>query len=653
MKRAQLFDRGVMAMALVLFALSLTRPCGAAPAGSAESADFAALQLDARKSFKDVVTPFVDNYCTRCHGQNRQKGGINFGPALKSPGESASTKRWKQALAAVKSHDMPPDDVDKQPTDEERQKFLEGIGKIKFLSSKDPGPFVIRRLTKVEYGNTLRDLFGVDPGVADQLPDEVFGEGYLNTLSPMQSEQYLAIANEVLDRVLASRDGRPTKLQKQLFGKTPDPGGDERTAARKVARSIARDAYRRPPAEAELEVLLRVFDLGRENKLAYQDALRLMVKAVLVSPQFLFITPATEAESGQSIIPLDNHQLASRLSYLLWATMPDDELSALADRGKLHEPEVLKGQVKRLLKDLRSRALFDGFGAQWLRLGSLKSKTFDTDKFPQMTSSMRSAMYDEARLFFESIVRENRSVVSFVDGDYTFLNGTLAALYGLDNKVTGSRWRKVKLTDSNRGGILGMPGILAVTSFPNRTSPVKRGVWVLEQVLGEHVPPPPPDVPALEKQEQKTVENLTLRERTELHTQNAACANCHKVLDPIGFGLENFDAIGRWREEDDSGRPIDAAGELPGGHRFSSPKELKAIIAARENDLARNLTEKLLAYALCRQLEGYDEIVVDQLVATIGQDGYRMQTLITGIVTSYPFTHRRVQEQQIASSHEK
>jgi hypothetical protein len=270
-----------------------------------------------------------------------------------------------------------------------------------------------------------------------------------------------------------------------------------------------------------------------------------------------------------------------------------------------------------------------------------------------MTGAMRAAMYDEARLFFESIVRENRSVVSLVDSDYTFLNGTLATLYGLDKKVTGPRWRKVKLADANRGGILGMPGILAVTSFPDRTSPVKRGVWVLEQVLGEHVPPPPPNVPALEKQDQQTVENLTLRQRTELHVKDPACANCHKVLDPIGFGLENFDAIGRWRDQDDTGGAIDAAGELPGGKRFASPKELKAIIAARTDDLARNVTEKLLAYALCRQLEGYDEIVVDHLVETIARDGYRMQTLITEIVTSYPFTHRRIQEQLASSSHEK
>src|SRR5687767_5096801 len=218
MKRAGTFGSGAMAMALVALASSLTLRCIAEPA---DDADFAALQVDARKSFKEVVTPFVDTYCTRCHGQNRQRGGINFGPALKSPGETASTHRWKQALAVVKSHDMPPENQDKQPTVEDRQRFLDGLKKIKYLSAKDPGAFVIRRLTKLEYANTLHDLLGVNPSIADELPDEVFGEGYLNTLSPLQSEQYLAIANEALDRVLGPTDKPATKAQKQLFGKLP------------------------------------------------------------------------------------------------------------------------------------------------------------------------------------------------------------------------------------------------------------------------------------------------------------------------------------------------------------------------------------------------------------------------------------------------
>ena len=638
----------MLALALVGFALAL--PTAVAVAAPAEEQDSASLQAESKKVFKDRVTPFLNTYCTQCHGLYKMEGGITFVPALKTPGVPSSTKLWNQAVANVKAHDMPPEDSKKQPTDEERQMFVDWVGTIKFLSPKDPGVFVIRRLTKVEYGNTLRDLFGVAPAVAAELPDEVFGEGYLNSMSPLQSEKYLAIANEVLERILASKEQPPTEMQRRLFGDPPAPGSDLRSAAKTVASKLARNAYRRPASEAELELLLRVFDLAQENNLDYPESLRLMLKAVLVSPQFLFITPAKEPEAGQSIAPLDDYQLASRLSYLLWATMPDAELSALADNGNLHEPAILQLQVKRLLADPRSRALFDGLGAQWLGLLGLESKTFDTAMFPQMTAEVRASMVDEARLFFESIVRENRSVVDFVDSDYTFLNGSLAALYGLEKTVTGPEMRKVQLEDANRGGILGMPGILASTSFPNRTSPVKRGVWVLEQVLGEHVPPPPPNVPPLEKQDKQAVENLTLRQRTELHRTNAVCANCHKILDPIGFGLENFDAIGRWRNQDDTGGAIDAAGELPGEKRFSSPRELKAIIASRKDELAQNLTRKLLAYALCRQLEGYDEIVVDQLMETIAKDGYRMQTLISEIVTSYPFVNRRILELKASSN---
>ena len=281
---------------------------------------------------------------------------------------------------------MPPDGLE-QPTDEERQMFMKWLDTVKYLSPKDPGPFVIRRLTKTEYSNTLRDSFGVDPKIADGLPDEVSGEGYLNSLSPLQLEQYLSIADEVLDELLpsdglpvhrkaesSSSAGRPSgstsaMIDRSLFGEAPTSKDDPRAAARKVAESLAKRAYRRPPSHAELKVLLDVFDLGRQNKLSYPASLRLMLKAMLVSPQFLFITPAEEFDTEAEIVPLDDYQLASRLSYLLWAAMPDDELMTLADSGKLHEPTILKTQVKRMLEDQRSRALFDGFGAQWLGIG--------------------------------------------------------------------------------------------------------------------------------------------------------------------------------------------------------------------------------------------------------------------------------------------
>jgi hypothetical protein len=626
----------VLALALVLF---LVTPCRAETGDDLTGE--AALRADAQKVFKEKVTPFVNNYCTKCHG-SVAKAGINLQSALKNPNGESATLHWKKAAANVKVHDMPPEDVSKIPSEEERQQFIEAVGKIKYLAPRDPGPFVIRRLTKPEFANTLRDLYGADRSIAANLPEEVVGEGFLNSISPLQSELLLDIANQVIGQVVAPEGQAPTAVQKRLFGEPPAKGSDLRKEARNVARTLARDAYRRPPSEAELDVLVDVYDLGRDNELNHSAALGLMLKAVLVSPQFLFITPAGAPESKEKIVLLDDYQLASRLSYLLWSTPPDAELAALADQGKLHNPDVLKAQVERLLKDSRSRALFDGFGAQWLRVNELDGQVFDPKTFPQMTPALRSAMMEEVRLFFESIVRENQSVARFVNSDYTFLNEPLAKVYGLKQSVRGPKMRRVKLTNPNRGGILGMPATLAATSFPNRTSPVRRGVWVLEQLLGERVPPPPPDIPELEEQDHKEVAGLTLRQRTELHQSEATCRNCHKVLDPIGFGLENFDAIGRWREKNDEGLAIDSAGKLPGGKDFSSPAELKGLLARREASLARNLTERLMAYALGRQLEGYDQIVVDRLLAEVAKDGYRVRSIISGVITSYLFTYRRI-----------
>jgi mono/diheme cytochrome c family protein len=640
--------RSVMRLLVPLVCMAAALCASVARGGeSDDDAQWARTRAEAMKSYKSQVAPFIKTYCGRCHTGNRRKGGVSFQTALKNPAGASFKSVWERASGQIKTHDMPPDDEDDQPSDPERAAVVEWIAGMKRLSPKDPGLFVIRRLSKVEYGNTLHDLLGVDPQVARDMPDDVFGAGYTNTLSPMLMEQYLSVANEALDRALAPAGAPPTAVQKRLFGADPGTTADRKAAARKIARSLGRLAYRRPPSEAEVDLLVRVFELASSRGKSYPDSLRLMLKAILVSPQFLFITPgpsdqAEEANATGNIVPLDDYQLASRLSYLLWATMPDAELSALADSGALHDPAVLAGQVRRMIADPRSRALFDGFGAQWLGLDKLAGKAFDPGKFPQMNAGLRAAMYDEARLFFGSILRENRSLTTFIDSDYTFLNGTLAPIYGMAGQVTGPKMRRVKLSDANRGGILTMPGTLATSSFPNRTSPVIRGDWVLEQVLGQHIPPPPPDIPALDKQNPQTIAHLTVRQRTELHRSNPVCANCHKVLDPIGFGLENFDAIGRWRDHDDSGGAIDATGALPGGKRFSTPRELKAIIAGHADEFCRNLTGKLLAYALCRQLEGYDEVVADRLADATAKDGYRMQTLVVSVVTSYPFTHRRV-----------
>ncbi len=642
-RRRVTIDQSALA---ALFGLSLAwasvAACRAEGGGAQTDADEEALRAEAKKVFKEKVGPFVETYCVKCHGP-RPKAGINLQSALKHPGSASAFQHWKKSVANVKVHDMPPEDARSIPSEEERRDFVEWIGMLKYLSPEDPGPFVIRRLSRTEYGNTLHDLYGVDPSIAESLPEEVVGEGYLNSISPLQSELFLEIANQLVDQVLEAKDGPHAAVRKRLFGDVPAEGADLREEARRIARPLARDAYRRPPTEAEIDVLVDVFDLARENGLDFTASLGLMWKAVLVSPQFLFITPGGGTPAEVPIVPLDDHQLASRLSYLLWSAPPDAELSALADEGTLHRTEVLRAQAERLLMHPRARALFDGFGAQWLRVGGLDRQVFDPKLFPEMTPELRGAMMDEVRLFFESIVRENESVVRFVDGGYSFLNEALAGHYGLKLAVTGPELRRVELDDPNRGGVLAMAATLASTSFPGRTSPVRRGVWVLEQVLGERVPPAPPGVPELEEIESEATEGLTLRQLTELHQSEATCANCHRVLDPIGFGLENFDAVGRWRDQDEAGAGIDSAGQLPGGESFSSPAELKALLAARETDLARNLTERLMAHALGRKLEGYDEIVVDRLMARIAEDGYRVRTIVTEVIASYLFTHRRVE----------
>jgi len=335
----------------------LVSPCRADT--ERETADEAALRADARKTFKEQVQPFVQTYCTKCHGGGRAKANINLEVDLKDPGRGAAFLHWKKAVANVKVHDMPPEDAAKRPTEEERLRFIGWIGKLKHLSPRSPGPSVIRRLSKVEYANTLHDLYGVDPSIANGLPEEVLGEGYLNSISPLQSELFLGIASEVVEKVVAPAGKPPTAVQKRLFGRKPSKGADLRQAARQVARSMAREAYRRPPTEAELDVLVDVFDLARGRELDHTASLGWMLKAVLVSPQFLFITPAGEARPAGKIVRWDDHHLAARLSYLVWSAPPDAELSALADKGALHPPATLRAQARRLLLHPRARALFD------------------------------------------------------------------------------------------------------------------------------------------------------------------------------------------------------------------------------------------------------------------------------------------------------
>jgi mono/diheme cytochrome c family protein len=411
-------------------------------------------------------------------------------------------------------------------------------------------------------------------------------------------------------------------------------GAVPREAAREIVSRFADLAFRRPSTPEEIEKILAVYDLAEQEGERFEQRIRLALCRVLVSPHFLFRVERdpSGAKAGEAY-PLSEWELASRMSYFLWSTMPDAELRELAGRGQLRAN--LDAQIQRMIADEKSAALVQNFAGQWLTLRKLESWQPDKETFPQWDDSLRSAMIRETELFFETILRENRSVLEFLDADYTFVNGRLAYHYGIEGKSLGREFVRVP-APAGRGGLLTQGSILTLTSNQTRTAPVKRGKWVLEQLLGTPPPPPPPNVPELpEKGELKG----TLRQVLEQHRADPICASCHARMDPIGFAFENFDAVGAFRAED-RGHPIDASGELPGGQRFSGPAELKEILKGKKELFTRALSEKMLTYALGRGLEYYDKCAIDQLVAALEKNDYRFQALIVETIKSPPFQMR-------------
>ncbi|HEX3134156.1 MAG TPA: DUF1592 domain-containing protein, partial [Planctomycetota bacterium] len=434
---------------------------------------------------------------------------------------------------------------------------------------------------------------------------------------------------------------RVTDLHKRLFVALPGKDLTTRAAAQQIAERFATRAFRRPASTDQLDLLMQVFDLADSQGETFSESVKLMVKAALVSPEFFFRIEDDQKGDADGVYRLSAWEIASRLSYFLWSSMPDDELFAAAKDGSLLDPKVMESQVRRMIADPKARSLVDNFAGQWLRLRTVFEVTPDEKKFPEMTSELRQAMYDEGALVFDAILREGRSVIDFIDSDFTFLNDRLAKHYGISG-VTGPQMRKVTLSDRNRGGIITMGALLTVTSNPTRTSPVKRGKWVLEEILGTPPPPPPPMMEALDKQGDTSTAGLTLRQRMERHRKDPACASCHTVMDAIGFGLENFDAIGRWRDKDgDFSAFVDATGELPGNQKFSGPAELKKLFLAHGDDFTRCLSEKLLTYALGRKLGLGDLDTIDAIVAATAKDGHRLDRMVITIAQSFPFQNRR------------
>jgi hypothetical protein len=378
---------------------------------------------------------------------------------------------------------------------------------------------------------------------------------------------------------------------------------------------------------------------GLDDGASFERSIGLAVQAVLVSPYFLFKVELDDPSgSAPAVRPLNDYELAARLSYFLWSSMPDGELFRLAESGSLRNEGQLAAQVRRMLKDPKSAALVENFSGQWLQLRSLKTLTPDRKRFPKFDEALQSAMETETRLFVEAFVREERSLLDLLDADFTFVNARLAEHYGLPG-IEGPEFRRVTLSTPQRGGLLGHASILTVTSNPTRTSPVKRGKWILENLFNAPPPPPPPGAPELGEAKDQASAG-TLRQRMEQHRANPACAVCHQQMDTLGFGLENYDPVGAWRSMEEN-LPIDASGTLPGGESFTEPAELRKLLRGRGGDFRRCLAEKLLVYALGRGLEYYDKCAVDQIVRNTVANGDSFLALVIEIVHSDPFQKRR------------
>jgi hypothetical protein len=434
-----------------------------------------------------------------------------------------------------------------------------------------------------------------------------------------------------------------TPSRRKIFVCRPSSPAEEEPCARKILTHLTRYAFRRPVNADDMTPLLPFYRKGRQAG-DFDDGIENALEAMLVSADFLFRVEQGPSEiKAGSVYPVSELALASRLSFFLWSSIPDEELLTLARRHKLSEPAVLDQQVRRMLADSRSQALVSNFAGQWLNLRNLTVLRPDAELFPQFDDSLKVSMRRQTELFFESIVRDNRSILDLLDADYTYLNQRLAEHYGIPN-IYGSQFRRINLDSSNRRGLLGQASILTVTSYPNRTSVVQRGRWVLENLLGTPPPPPPPDVPAFEATG-KDGKQLTTRQAMELHRKNAVCASCHSRMDPIGFALENYDAIGRWRDKD-AGSPIDVNGKLPDGSQFAGASELSRLLMTKyRDDFVSTATEKLLIYALGRGLEYYDQPTVRSITRRAAGENYTMTSLILGVVNSAPFrTSRSLQQ---------
>ena len=589
---------------------------------------------------------FLKTYCAACHSGSKPAAGFNANELTASASLETKPERWTRVLSRIRINEMPPRGAP-APDLTLRENFTRFVDETLHANACSngpaPGPAPIRRLNRDEYTATIRELLNIHLNVGHDLPaDGAGGEGFDNAaevlfLSPVLAEKYMDAAKQTLD--FAIRDSR---ARARLGIVEPFASLTSIASARKILDAFLPRAFRRPVTEHDAEPFLTLFRAAQREHETFDTSIAFMLRGVLMSPQFLFIS--TPPNPTHQTRPLDDYALASRLSYFLWGSMPDEMLFDLASLGKLHEPAVLKEEVGRMLRSPRAMGFIESFVNQWLGTRGL-GRDFNPDAklFPNYAADaeLRADIGFQPTVFFDTLLTDNAPLTDLLDSNWTILTKKLATLYGFDlKKLPKDLDEQPKRIDlpphSHRGGLLGMAAVLAVSSYPYRTSPVLRGKWVLDSILGTPPPPPPPNVPALEEHAAAGVPPKTMRERLAQHRASPVCASCHSRIDPIGFALENYDALGQWRTEE-AGKPIDNTGELQDGTKFAGPDELRKVLLARKDLFLRNLTSRMLGFALGRGLTRKDSCAVDAILAQLSDNGYKSQALIEAIVMNPVF----------------
>ena len=598
------------------------------------------LESNSKKTSEYREFEFIKRYCLECHSGEKPKASLDLSRFDSMDKIISEALLWDDILIQLSQGDMPPKEAD-LPTLNERSEFLNwvesSLQKAACQSGPHAGPAVLRRLNRAEYSASVRDLLDIHFDAGEALPsDGSGGEGFDNAsetlfISPIHAEKYMDAARVAVEYAFAD----PRSLRRFLVAE-PDEKTSPEVAARRVIEDFLPRAFRRSIPESEILEYLALFHAAYKADPSFMVAIRLTLQAVLISPKFLFI--AEEPNFDSKPHKVTDHELASRLSYFLWGSLPDDELLKAADEGNLSDSRILQEQFKRMLGSQNSRKVRNfsqNFVEQWLGTRAL-GREFKPDKSIRgYDSELEGGMKYEPVFFFHEILTENRSLLDLLKADYTYVNRRLARHYRIKGEFR-EQPKRVQLTDENRrGGLLSMAAVLAVSSYPHRTSPVLRGKWILETILGDPPPPPPSNVPELEESA-SSVSSESLRQRLELHRQNVACAQCHDRIDPLGFGLENYGVLGRWRDKYE-GYTVDARGALPDGTTFSGPAELKLALLGRKDQFVRHLTKKMLGYALGRGLTYYDYCAVNSIVDKLRANDYKSHHLLFGIIQSVPF----------------